>query len=180
MAFCTNCGSKVSPGDVFCPNCGVRVTRTEEMVRTPKISEQPVVSAPPVESELFEIDGQKGLSRHLLVFTDKRLIVGLVGGGKTRLLTAGPLRMIHEGRKVRKMKEQDIADLLSDEKSYTIPYNEISSVEVTKGGRLSSGTITINSTVGESQKFKVDIRKRIEGFERLLKPVFRERLIVRR
>ena len=168
MSFCTSCGHKLSPDDAFCPNCG---TPVKPVARTPPVS--------PVESELFEIDGQKGLSRHLLVFTDRRLIVGLVGGGKTRLLTAGPLRMVYEGRKVKKMKEQDFADLLSDDKTYTIPYEEINRIVVERGGRLRGGSIIIDRTTGETEKFKVDIRKTIGGFERLMKPVFGDKLVVR-
>jgi hypothetical protein len=157
------------------------VTRTEERVPT---IERPVVapaSVPPsVESELFEIDGQKGLSRHLLVFTNQRIIISLVGGGKTRLLTAGALRMIHEGRKIKKMKERDIADLLSDDKTYTIPYAEINSIMVERGGRMRGGKITINKAFGGDEKFTVDIRKKIDGFERVMRPIFNERLTVRR
>lgn len=144
-------------------------------------SKRPESSIPTTaESELFEIDGQKGVSRHLSVFTDRRLIVGLVGGGKTRLLTGGAARMLYEGRKIKKMKERDIADLLSDDKSYTIPYSEIRSIEVEKGGRLTSGSITISMNIGESENFKVQIKNRIDGFERSLKPIFAERLIVKR
>jgi hypothetical protein len=139
-----------------------------------------VVVAPAVESALFTIDGQKGLSRHLLVFTDRRLIVALVGGGATRLLTAGVLRMAYEGSKIKKMKQKDIEDLLSDKKTYTIPYSEVNSIEVTKGGRIKAGSIKVNRTGGKPEKFHVDIKKRMDDFERLMKPVFGEKLVVKR
>jgi len=66
LPFCIKCGSEVPAGAAFCPICGAPVT--------------PAAAAPAVESALFTIDGIKGLSRHLLVFTDRRLIVALIGG----------------------------------------------------------------------------------------------------
>lgn len=166
MPFCIKCGHEISAEAAFCPSCGAPVTV--------------VVAAPTVESALFAIDGQKGLSRHLLVFTDRRLIVALVGGGATRLLTAGVLGMAYEGSKIKKMKQRDIEELLSDKKTYTIPYSEVNSIEVTKGGRLKAGSIKVNRTAGKPEKFNVDIKKRMDDFERLLKPVFGERLVVKR
>lgn len=166
MPFCIKCGDEIPAGAAFCPSCGAPVTV--------------VVVAPSVESALFTIDGQKGLSRHLLVFTDRRLIVALVGGGATRLLTAGVLRMAYEGSKIKKMKQKDIEELMSDKKTYAIPYDEISSIEVAKGGRLKAGSIKVNRTVGKPEKFNIDIKKRIDDFERLMKPVFGERLVVKR
>lgn len=140
----------------------------------------PVAVAPPEESELFTIDGQKGLSRHLLVFTDRRLIIALVGGGLTRLATAGVLRMAYEGSKIKKMKAKEIEELLSDEKTYAIPYNEISSIEAGKGGALKAGSIKVNKTVGEPERFNVQIKKSIDDFERLLRPVLGGRLVIER
>ena len=42
-----------------------------------------------------------------------------------------------------------------------------------------SGSITINITTGETQKFNVDINKSDE-FETAMRTIFRERLIIRR
>lgn len=131
----------------------------------------------PVESALFTIDGVKGLSRYLLVFTDRRLIVGLVCGAATRLFTAGVCRMAHENSKLKKMK---IEELLSDKKTRTIPYGEIGSIEVMKERMLKWGSVTVNSTVDKAEKFYVNIKKRIDDFERSLKPVLGKRLIVKR
>ena len=178
MSFCTNCGSELSPGDLFCADCGTRViSRVSKVSKTPSEDEITIEYVAP-ESELFEIDGQKGLSRHLLVFTDRRLIVGLVGGGETRLVTGGILRLAYEGQKIKKMKERDLSDLLSEDNTYTIPYDQINRVVVEKGGRLRAGTIIINRSFGEEEKFKVDIRKRVKGFERIMKPVFGEKLTI--
>jgi len=140
----------------------------------------PVAVAPPEESGLFIIDGQKGLSRYLLVFTDRRLIVALVSGGLTRLATAGALRMAYESYKIKKMKGKEIEELLSDKKTYAIPYGEISRIEVEKGGALKAGLIKVNKTVGEPEKFNVRIKNRINDFERLLKPVLGGRLVIER
>lgn len=175
LPFCTKCGNEISSEDDFCRKCGTPTTQTEDRVQTVKQTE---VSAPSVESELFTIDGLKGMSKHLLVFTNQRLIVALVGGGKTRLLTGGGIRAVYEGRKIRKMKERDIADLMADEKSYTFPYTEINNIEVAKGGRIRSGSITIRLRVGKPEKYKVNIKKRFSGFERLLRPVLGDKLIV--
>jgi len=136
-----------------------------------------LAAASPVESALFTIDGSKGLSRHLLVFTDRRLIVGLVCSGATRLFTAGVCRMAHESSKLKKMK---IEELLSDKKTRMIPYGDIGSIEVMKEGMLKWGSITVNSTVDKAEKFYVNIKKRIDDFERSLRPVLGKRLIVRR
>jgi len=87
--------------------------------------------------------------------------------------------MAYEGSKIKKMKEKEIEELLSDKKTFTIPYGEVSNIEVAKGGMLKGGSIKVNRTAGKPEKFNVDIKKRIDDFERLLKPIFGERLTVK-
>jgi len=172
MPFCVRCGYEIQVGTAFCPNCGAPATPvTAPPPATP-------YTAPPVESVLYAIDGQIGASRHLLVFTDRRLVVALVGGGATRILTGGLLRMAYERSKIQHMKGEAIEELLADKNTYAIPYNEINSVEAKKGRTLGWGSITINKTSGEQNKFNVDINKKLDEFEMAMRPVFGERLII--
>ena len=130
---------------------------------------------------MFTIDGLKGPSKYLLVFTDRRLIVALVAGSATRLLTAGVSRIVYEGAKIKKMKEKEIEELLSDKKTFTIPYGEVSNIEVAKGGLLiGGGFIKVNRTAGKPEIFFADMKKRMDDFERLLRPVLVDRLTVKR
>jgi len=135
------------------------------------------------ESALFAIEGFRGVSRYLLVFTDRRLIIASVRRGAKRLATLatfGLVELAHEELRAKKMKEKEIEELLSDKETYIIPYDEINSIEVVKGGMFLNGLITVYRTVGKPEKFRVYIKKRIDNFERLLKPVFGERLVVKR
>jgi len=172
MPFCIKCGQEISAGDSFCSSCGAPAT--------------PVAAAPPVESVLFTTEAYKGTfspSRHLLFFTDRRLIVApLPGGGlgTSPSLVYNVLADLAQkagDMKIKQLREKGIEELLSDKKNYAIPYGETTSIEV-KCNILGGGWITINRVAG-SEKFTVDIKKRIGDFERLLRPVLGDRLIVK-
>lgn len=146
---------------------------------------------PSVELVLFTTEAYKGIfnpSRHLLLFTDRRLIVApLPGGGlgTSPSIVANVLDDLAQkagDMKIKQLREKGIEELLSDKKNRAIPYGEMTSIEV-KGSMLGGGRININR-VGGSEKFDVrvdfDRRFRIDDFERLLKPVLGDRLTVKR
>jgi len=128
------------------------------------------------ERVLFTIDGYRRVNRYLLIFTNKRVVVALVSGGITRVLTAGLLRDMYDLRKARKMKEKDIEELLSSDKNYAIEYRHVKRMDVSKGSRLKRGVIKISKISGESEKFWVEIRKKIDEFEKILRPYLGEKL----
>jgi hypothetical protein len=169
MSFCTKCGHEIPAGATFCSNCGRPVTL--------------VAAAPPAESTLFATEGYKsgmfGQSRHLLFFTDRRLIVAPVPGGGTSPNVLAGLAQKAGDAKTRQLREKKIEELLLDKKNYAIPYGEMTRIEVTKT-RLGGGFINI-SWVGGTEKFigGAEIKKSIDDFERLLKPVLGDRLTVK-
>jgi len=166
MSSCVKCGWEIQVGVAFCPNCGAPVTQ--------------VVATSDAESALFGIDAFKGLSRYLLVFTDKRLIVALARGGIMRLATLSIVAQAYEELKLKRMMKEEIEKLLSDRKTYIIPYSEVGSMEVDEGGRFLNGAIAINRVVGETERFRVYIRKRIDDFEKVMRPILKERLVIKR
>jgi hypothetical protein len=84
---------------------------------------------------------------------------------------------LYERRKAGKMKREDIDQLLrSSDKNYAIPYDSITRIDVDKGGRLKSGSITIYKTTGETEKFRADLRKKMEDTSRL-SPYLGEKLV---
>jgi len=118
------------------------------------------------------MEGSSGMSSYLLVFTDRRLIVTLVGG------CCGFINIIYKDSIIEKIKENRVEELLSNKNTYTILYDEISSIEVAKGGILKSGSIKVGKTVGEPEKFNIDTKKVMEKFG-ILSRVFGDRLIVK-
>jgi hypothetical protein len=184
MPFCVKCGYEIPVGAAFCPSCGAPATPMPTPPLAPPYTAAPpaipITATYPIESVLYAIDGQVGASRHLLAFTDRRLIVALVGGGATRIITGGLLRMAYESSKIQHMKGEVIEELLADKKTYVIPYNEIYSIEAKKGRTLGWGSITINKTSGEQIKFNVDINRKIDEVERCLKPILGQRLVIAR
>jgi hypothetical protein len=170
MTVCTRCGREVPQGAAFCPNCG-----------KPKTSETDAASQ--TETILFAIEGFRGVSRHMLIFTDHRLIIAPISVGAKRLAslaTLGLAELAHEEIKAKKLTGDEFEKVLSDKQTYTISNNEIKEIEVYKGMMLLNGSITINKTSGESEKFRVNIKKRMNDFEKSMKSLFGEQLIVKR
>jgi len=177
LPFCIKCGQEIPAGDSFCSNCGAPAT--------------PVAAAPSVESVLFTTEAYKGIfnpSRHLLFFTDRRLIVAPLPGGELGTSPSLVYNVLADlaqkagDMKIKQLRQKGIEELLSDKKNRAIPYVEMTSIEV-KGSMLGGGQININRAAG-SEKFDVrvdfDRRFRIDDFERLLKPVLGDRLTVKR
>ena len=81
--------------------------------------------------------------------------------------------------KIKELREKGIEELLLDKDNYAIPYGEMTSVEVAMARLGPSGWINIKRVAG-TERFGVDIKKRIDDFERLLRPVLGDRLIVKR
>jgi len=173
MPFCTKCGREIPAGATLCSNCGAPVT--------------PANAAPPVESVLFTTQASKGAispSRHLLFFTDRRLIVAPVptGVGPSPSIVANVLSSLVQkagDKKIKELREKGIEELLLDKDNYAIPYGEVTSVKVAMARLGPSGWINIKR-VASSERFSVDIKKRIDDFQRLLRPVLGDRLIVKR
>jgi len=172
LPFCIKCGQEIPAGDSFCSNCGAPAT--------------PVAADPSVESVLFTTEAYKGIfnpSRHLLFFTDRRLIVAPLPGsglGTSPSIVANVLDGLAQKAgdvKIKQLREKGIEELLVDKKNRAIPYEETTSIEV-KCNILGGGWITINKVAG-SEKFTVGIKKRIGDFERLLRPVLGDKLIVK-
>jgi hypothetical protein len=174
VPFCVKCSREISVGATFCPYCGTPAT--------------PVVTAPHVESALFTIEAYKGTfnpSRHLLFFTDRRLIVASVPGGSPGTspsllynVLAG-LAQKAGNEKIKQLREKEMEELLLDKKNYAIPYGEMTSIEVTTYRFGPSGWINIKRVAG-TERFNAAIKKRIDDFERLLRPVLGDQLIVKR
>jgi hypothetical protein len=86
------------------------------------------------------------------------------------------------------MKEKALAELLSDDRSFLIPYNEMYNLEfeaVTKKVLLSKINyllVKVNRTAGTQREFMIARTKpeKLDEIERYLRPVLRERLIVRK
>jgi hypothetical protein len=176
MPFCTKCGGEIPTGATCCPNCGTPAT--------------PVATAPPAESTLFTTEGYKsgilGQSRHLLFFTDRRLIVAPVpggGGGMSPSIAANVLAGLAQkagDAKIKQLEEKRIGELLLDKRNYAIPYEEMTRIEVTKNW-LGGGFINISGVRGTERFISgSEIKKRTDDFERLLRPVLGDRLIVRK
>jgi len=149
------------------------------------------MAAESVESVVYGIDVEEPRVRgdkYLLAFTDRRLVVAFESGGLTRLATAGIARMAYDNAKIQQMKGKTVDELLLDNRSYFIPYNEIHCIEfeaVTKkvlASTINYTTMKVNRTVGAQQEFMIPRTKKekLDEVERYLRSVFRERLIVRR
>jgi len=82
-------------------------------------------------------------------------------------------------KKIKELREKGIEELLLDKDNYAIPYGEVTSVKVAMARLGPSGWINIKR-VASSERFSVDIKKRIDDFQRLLRPVLGDRLIVKR
>jgi len=96
--------------------------------------------------------------------------------------------MAYDDAKMQHMKGKTIDELLSDNRSFFIPYNEIHVIEfeavVKKVMLLTINYILlkVNRTAGSQQEFMIPRTKpeKLEEIERYLRPVFREKLIVRK
>jgi hypothetical protein len=143
------------------------------------------------ESAVYSIDAEEPRVRgtkYLLVFTDRRLIAAFESGGLTRLATAGVGRMVYDSAKTQYMKGKTFDELLSDNRSFFIPYNEMNNLEfeaVTKKVLLSTINyllLKVNRTSGPQQEFMIPRTKpeKLDEIERYLRPVFLEKLTVRK
>jgi len=173
MPFCTKCGREIPAGATLCSNCGTPVA--------------PTGAAPPVESVLFTTQAYKGTispSRYLIFFTDRRLIVAPVpgGGGPSGSLVYNVLSGLAQkagDMKIKELREKGVEELLLDKENRAIPYREMTSVEVATARLGPSGWINIKRVAG-TERFSVDIKKRLDDFERPLRPVLGDRLTVKR
>jgi hypothetical protein len=190
MPFCTNCGHELAVSAAFCPNCGTSVTQKVTSSPAPSFVVAPSVPVA-TESVVYSIDVEEPNvrgSKYLLVFTDRRIVAAFESGGLTRLATAGVGRMAYDDAKMQHMKGKTIDELLSDNRSFFIPYNEIHVIEfeavVKKVMLLTINYILlkVNRTAGSQQEFMIPRTKpeKLEEIERYLRPVFREKLIVRK
>lgn len=126
--------------------------------------------------------------KYLLVFTDRRLIAAFESGGLTRLATAGVARTAYDNAKIQHMKGKTLDELLSDDRSFFIPYNEMYNLEfesVAKKVLLSNINyllVKVNRTAGPQHELMIPRTKpeKLDEIERYLRPVLRERLIVRK
>jgi hypothetical protein len=143
------------------------------------------------EFSVYSIDAEEPRVRgtkYLFVFTDRRLIAAFESGGLTRLATAGVGRMAYDSAKIEYLKGKTFDELLSDNRSFFIPYNEISSLEfeaVTKKvlfSKINYLLMKINRAAGLQQEFMVPRTKpdKLDEVERYLQPIFREKLILRK
>jgi hypothetical protein len=144
-----------------------------------------------VESAVYSIDAEeprvKG-TKYLLVFTDRRLIAAFESGGLTRLATAGVARTAYDNAKIQYMKGKTFDELLSDTRSFCIPYNDMYSLEfeaISKKVLLSNINyllLKVNRTAGPQQELMIARTKpeKLDEIERYLRPVLREKLIVRK
>ena len=127
-------------------------------------------------------------TKYLLVFTDRRIVAAFESGGLTRIVTAGVGRMAYDDAKMQHMKGKTIDELLSDSRSFFIPYSEINVIEfeaVVKKVLLSTINyilLKVNRTAGPPQELMIPRTKpeKLGEIERYLRPVFREKLMVRK
>jgi len=144
-----------------------------------------------VESAVYSIGAEeprvKG-TKYLLVFTDRRLIASFESGGLTRLATAGVARTAYDNAKMQHMKGETLDELLSDSRSFYIPYNDMYSLEfeaISKKVLLSHINyllLKVNRTAGPQQELMIAQTKpeKLVEIERYLRPVLREKLIMRK
>jgi len=127
-------------------------------------------------------------TKYLLVFTNRRLIAAFESGGLTRLATAGVARTAYDNAKMQQMKEKTLDELLSDRRSFFIPYSDIRNVEfeaVAKKVLLSNINyllVKFNRVTGIQHELMIPRTKpeKLDEIERYLRPVLQERLIVRK
>jgi hypothetical protein len=189
MPFCVSCGKELPASVAFCPNCGASVT--QKVTPSPAPSSVVAPSVPvATESVVYSIDVEEPRvqgTKYLLVFTDRRIVAAFESGGLTRLATAGVGRMAYDDAKMQQMKGKTIDELLSDNRSFFIPYNEIRVIEfeaVVKKVLLSTINyilLKVNRTAGSQQELMIPRTKpeKLDEIERYLRPVFREKLKVR-
>jgi hypothetical protein len=155
-----------------------------DMYRRLEMSESVEYAVYSIAAEEPRVRGAK----YLLVFTNRRLIAAFESGGLTRLATAGVARTAYDNAKTQHMKGKTLEELLSDNRSFFIPYNEIYDIEfeaVEKKVLLSKINyllVKVNRTAGPQQELMIPRTKpeKLDEIERYLRPVLRERLIVRK
>ena len=166
LPFCVKCGHEIPSGSTFCPKCGAPVT-TE--------------STSAVESVLFTTEARWGGEKYLLFFTDRRLIIGVVRGGLFQALTGGYIRSIYERSKKKKMKQKEIKELVSDENTKIISYSEMTSLEAVKEKRFKKAEfMKIKRTTGKPVPLSTLMKEKFDDFEKIMRPVLGEKLIVKR
>ncbi|MEM3531155.1 MAG: hypothetical protein QXD42_05100 [Nitrososphaerales archaeon] len=127
-------------------------------------------------------------NKYLLIFTNLRLIAAFESGGLTRLATAGIARTAYDDAKIQYMKGKTIEELLSDKRSFFIPYNEINNIEfeaVSKKVLLSNINyllMKVNSATGSLKEFMIPRTKpeKLDEVEKYLRPILQERLSIKR
>jgi hypothetical protein len=92
-----------------------------DMYRRLEMSESVEYAVYSIAAEEPRVRGAK----YLLVFTNRRLIAAFESGDLTRLATAGVARTAYDNAKTQHMKGKTLEELLSDNRSFFIPYNEI-------------------------------------------------------
>jgi hypothetical protein len=143
------------------------------------------------ESAVYSIDAEEPRVRgtkYLLVFTNQRLIAAFESGGLTRLATTGVARTAYDDAKIQHMRGKTFDELLSDNRSFSIPYNDMHSLEfeaISKKVLLSKIDyllLKVNGTAGPQKELMIARTKpdKLDEIERYLRPVLQEKLIVRK
>lgn len=155
----------------------------------PSTTTQPTLAA--AESIIYSVDVEEvkvGGNKYLLVFTDRRIVSAFEGGGLTRLATTGIGRMAYDDAKIKWMKGRTIEELLSDDRSFFIPYSELRVIEFvaivqkvlfTKMGYIS---VKINKAADSLQDLMIarTMPEKLDEIERYLKPVLGEKIVLRK
>ena len=129
-----------------------------------------------------------GGDKYLLVFTDRRVVAAFEGGGLTRLVTAGVGRMAYDDAKIKWMKGRSIEELLSDNRSFFIPYGDIRFIEFvaivnkvlfTKMGYISVKIIKNVGSLGELMIART-MPEKLDELDRYLRPVLGEKIVLKK
>ena len=123
-------------------------------------------------------------TKYLLVFTDRRIVAAFESGGLMRLATAGVGRMAYDNAKMQYLKGKTFYELLSDNRSYFIPYNDIQGIEFNAVvqkvlfSTINYILVKIKRNTGSQPELMIPRTKpdKLDEVEKFLRPIFREKL----